>query len=62
MSECETAARDLGLSDTTVIKDEHSSGVGYDPPYCYYEGGSLKYNPGVNTGGCSSGDKCICKV
>ena len=59
MSECETAARALGLSDQTVTNDGEL-GASYDPPYCYFEGGSLKYNPGLNTGGCSEIDVCIC--
>merc|ERR1711879_741691 len=35
MSECETAALALGLSDTTVINDGENGSD--DPPYCYYE-------------------------
>ena len=35
--------------------------MSYAPPYCYYEGGSLKFNTGgTNTGSCSSYDTCIC--
>ena len=58
MSECETAARALGLSDTTVTNDGENWSS--DPPYCYFEGGALKYNPGRNTGSCSGSDVCIC--
>ena len=62
-SECSTAARALGLSDTTASYDEHTgSGVNYDPPYCYFEGGTLKYNSnGRNTGGCTTSDNCVCR-
>ena len=60
MSECETAAIALGLSDTTVIDDGENWTA--DPPYCYYEVGSLKYNPGLNTGICDTSDQCICKL
>lgn len=58
--ECGSAARAIGLSDTTA-SDDGQSGVSCDPPYCYYEGGSLKFNSnGTNTGACSSTDKCLC--
>lgn len=58
--ECEAAARQLGFSNTSVT-DDGQSGVSHDPPYCYYEGGSLKFNSdGENTGSCSSTDKCFC--
>ena len=60
MSECETAAIALGLSDTTVINDGEN--WDRDPPYCYYEDSSLKYNPGLNTGVCTPSDRCICKL
>ena len=57
---CASAAQALGLSDTTVSEDGQS-GVSFDPPYCYYESNSLKYNNnGTNTGACSSNDKCLC--
>ena len=63
LSECSTAARALGLLDTTASYDEHTgSGVSYDPPYCYFEGGTLKYNSnGRNTGGCTTSDSCVCR-
>ena len=58
--ECETAAQELGLSDTTVV-DDGQNGVSYDPPYCYFEGGSLKFNfLGTNTGSCTTSDNCLC--
>ena len=60
LAECSAAAVDLGLSDTTASYDGESWSS--DPPYCYYEGGSLKYNNnGTNTGSCSFGDQCLCK-
>ena len=61
ISECETAAIALGLSDTTAIDDGENWGL--DPPYCYFENGVLKFNPGVNTGSCggSNDDICICR-
>ena len=60
-SECEAAARQLGLPDTSVT-DDGQNGFGQDPPYCYFESGSLKFNyGGTNTGLCgSNNDKCIC--
>ena len=42
----------------TAEPDGQSSGVNYDPPYCYYEGGTgytkyLRFNAdGSNTGTC----------
>ena len=38
------------------------AGISYDPPYCYFEGGSLKFNYGTNYGSCTSYDKCLCKA
>ena len=60
MTECADAAKFLGLSDTSV-SDDYQNGVSYDPPYCYFEGGSLKFNQGNNYGSCSSSDMCLCK-
>ena len=60
-SECESAAHELGLSDVTVV-DDGQNGVTYDPPFCYFEGGSLKFNNfGTNTGPCTTSDKCLCR-
>ena len=59
-SKCESAAHELGLSDITVI-DDGQDGVTYDPPFCYFEGGSLKFNSlATNTGSCTTSDQCIC--
>ena len=59
--ECESAAIELGLYDTTV-KDDGQNGVNYDPPYCYIEGRSLKFNSmGTNTGPCTTIDQCLCR-
>jgi len=61
MSECEDAAISLALGDITAVNDNQVR-VSYDPPYCYFEGGSLKFNVnGSNTGSCSSSDKCLCR-
>ena len=59
VSACEGAARTIGLSDTSAINDGENWAS--DPPYCYFEGGALKFNPGVNTGGCGGNDLCLCK-
>ena len=57
---CEEAARQLGISDTSS-EDDGQNGVSHDPPFCYYEGGNLKFNHfGTNTGTCTSSDKCLC--
>ena len=60
-ADCATAARALGVKDTTV-EDDRQSKRSYDPPGCYYEGGRLKMNrDGSNTGSCSRSDQCLCK-
>ena len=61
---CEEAATFVGLSDTTVTND-NQFGVQTDPPGCYFEFGSLKFNNGMlygspNRGRCSSFDRCLC--
>ena len=71
-SECEAAAAYLGLSDTSATPSPITwLDRSKDPPYCYIEGGQLKFNgDGTNTGACGSDgghgssylDKCICKV
>jgi len=62
INECSAAARALKLRDTTA-SDDRQSGVYYDPPYCYYEGGSLKFNSnGKNTGLCRTSDQCLCSL
>ena len=61
-SGCANAAQALALADTTVT-DDGQYGVSHDPPFCYYEGSSLKYNKyGQNTGPCSASDKCLCQA
>ena len=61
-AECEAAAQELGLSDNTVV-DDKQNGVSYDPPFCYFEGGSLKFNSlGTNTGLCTTTDNCLCYI
>ena len=60
-SECESAANELGMSDVTV-EDDGQNGVSYDPPFCYFERGSLKFNEhGTNTGPCTAYDQCLCR-
>ena len=59
-SECVAAAHQTGLSVIAAM-DDGQNGVSYDPPYCYFEGGSLKFNlHGTNSGPCSTTDKCLC--
>ena len=62
MEACSLGAASLGLGDTTVSHDGHNNGVDYDPPWCYYEGNRLKFNPGVNTGACIQEDACLCQA
>ena len=53
IDECNEAAKQLGLADTTAEDDEQSKKL-WDPPGCYLEGGDLKMNlDGSNTGTCS---------
>jgi len=62
MAECGQAAAELGLSDTTP-SDDKQRGVSYDPPFCYFEGNSLKFNSnGLNTGRCTTSDNCLCSL
>ena len=59
-TECEEAARQLGLSDTTAREETASS----YPPYCYfYKGKSLWFNNDSNADPqCNSDSKvCICQ-
>ena len=66
-SECERAARALGLPDTTVEDDAQTGATG-DPPYCYNwhdradsSNQILKFNTGgTNTGECLAIDQCLC--
>ena len=60
LSECSAAAKYLNLSNHTASWDNHPFGVHYDPPFCYYEGGQLKFNAGNNTGFCGYMDTCLC--
>jgi len=60
--ECEEAATSLALGDTTAQTD-NQVGKSHDPPYCYFEMGSLKFNGnGSNTGSCTAYDQCLCRV
>ena len=67
-SECEFAAQYLNLPDTTVSNDSPNPFPTFDPPACYLEGGSLKFNDGSNTGSCGVDynnpalfDQCLCR-
>ena len=60
-TECGSAANELGMSDITV-EDDGQIGVDNDPPFCYFERGSLKFNNlGTNTGPCDTRDHCLCR-
>ena len=59
-SDCSTAAQYLKLSDTSAQYDGQKNGVNYDPPFCYFELGQLKFNGGRNTGSCTQVDQCLC--
>ena len=53
------------LGDNTLTaRDDVQTAVDFDPPYCYFEGGTggtLKFNSnGGNTGLCNTNDQCIC--
>ena len=62
LADCSAAGAALGLSDKTAV-DDGQNGESYDPPYCYFEGGSLKFNSaGTNTGDCTDKDTCVCWV
>ncbi len=62
LAACSAAASILSLGDTSA-SDDGQSGVSYDPPYCYFEGGSLKLNSdGSNYGSCSTSDECLCDL
>ena len=60
-SECESAAQLLNLTDITVV-DDLQNGAPHDPPFCYFEAETLKFNKlGTNTGPCTTSDLCICR-
>ena len=61
LSACSAAAQYLKLPDTSATSDGQN-GVSYDPPFCYYEGGELKFNGGGNIGSCSNSDQCVCSA
>ena len=60
-AECEQAARQLGLSDTTAR--EYNVVNDWDPPFCYYVNGAILYfnSKGDSTGTCRNSHNCICK-
>jgi hypothetical protein len=64
---CSAAAWKLQLSEVAALDDhaenakQNAKGpVWFDPPYCYVEGGMLKFNKGGNFGDCNSVDRCVC--
>ena len=59
-SDCSAAAQYLKLSDTSAEYDGQKNGVSFDPPFCYFELGVLKFNGGRNTGSCTQIDQCLC--
>ena len=60
-SACSAAAAYLKLADTSASSYSSSSSHGNSyPPFCYYEGGQLKFNSGSHTGSCSSSRQCVC--
>ena len=62
LAECSAAAAAMGLWDISATADGQH-GVSHDPPYCYAESGSLKFNlDGSSTGSCTSTDTCVCKA
>ena len=58
--ECGRAAAMLGMADITAT-DDRQDAASYDPAWCYYESGSLKFNDGSNTGPCTNYDTCLCR-
>ena len=63
MTECEDAARGLGLSDTSATEEDDSNW----PPYCYFDTGegSLYFNKNSGYKGeqdCDQDGVCICKA
>lgn len=62
LAECNAAAAALGLGNGPA-EDDGQQGVDWDPPYCYSEGGSLKFNSnGLNKGECGFYDVCLCTL
>jgi hypothetical protein len=60
--ECNRAAKELGLHDTTAEDDAHRFGVAWDPDGCYFENGRLKHHRhGLNSGSCSPTNQCLCR-
>merc|ERR1719210_721442 len=57
-AECADAAKSLALAVTSVTS--YGQDGMYEPPYCYYESGDLKFNNGGNTGDCTEEDQCLC--
>ena len=61
VSECESAAYELGLSDLSATVMPSSPGwKTSSPPFCHIHDNMLYFAP-ANTGPCDVGKKCICK-
>ena len=65
LTACNHAALEVGLATAAspryAIDDGQPNGVTFDPPFCYYEANTLKFNTrGSNTGTCSIYDQCLC--
>ena len=58
--DCELAAEELGLDDTTAGEETESD----YPPYCYltFDGDLWFNNNGDSTAECTQSSRCICKV
>jgi len=40
--------------------EDPKSGSSDSPPYCFYQHAALKFDPGNNTGRCSTASPCVC--
>ena len=64
-TECEFAANKLGLADVIVEDDVRNDSPYWvdlnPPPFCYFEGGRLKFNIGTNSGPCTTSKQCLCR-
>jgi hypothetical protein len=61
LQQCQSAAHELKLADTTASNDGHTNGVYYDPTGCYFENAKLQFHKfSKNTGSCSKQDNCVC--
>merc|ERR1719460_390353 len=65
IDDCSAAAIKLGISRPGVVAVSDGftvTGFAGSPPFCYYKGGKLLFNPGgKNTGLCGVGQACLCQ-